>query len=280
MTGSLLGCFFDDLTVLSRSCSVRPRANGACVVLVTLAASARAVAYGARRREDAVTAGPERGAKMRILSESLPAEVVTAVRSRMVRRQWRHGDTIVFQGDPGSGIYYIESGHVGVTIGTARGESVTVTVLSDGDSFGELALLTPARVRTSSVVALTATTTLVLAERDFTELRSAHPAIDRALIDALADRVVDLSEHLTQAVFETVDRRCARRVLELAELFAQDGSDDAIIPLTQDDIAGLTGATRPTINQILGKLAAQRLIRVSRGRIEVPRIEALRAHVR
>lgn len=216
---------------------------------------------------------------MRILIENLPPQAVADLRARMVRREWRHGDTIVFQGDPGSGIYYIESGHVGVSVGTAHGDSVTVTVLSAGDSFGELALLMPEHVRTSSVVALTKTTTLVLAERDFIELRMTHPAIDAALVDALARRVVDLSDHLTQAVFETVDRRCARRVLELAGMFAADG-DSATIPLTQDDIAGLTGATRPTVNQILGRLAGQGLIRVGRGRIEVPSIRALRAHVR
>ena len=221
-----------------------------------------------------------RGVSMRILVESLHPDVVAEVRRRMVRREWRHGDTIVFQGDPGSGIYYIESGHAGVMVGTAHGDSVTVTVLTAGDSFGELALLTPEHVRTSSVVALTQTTTLVLAERDFLELRDTHPSIDRALVDALARRVIDLSEHLTQAVFETVDRRCARRVLELAILFADAEADAATIPLTQDDIAGLTGATRPTVNQILGRLAAQDLVRVSRGRIDVPRIAALRAHVR
>lgn len=217
---------------------------------------------------------------MRILIENLPADVVAELRKRMVRREWRHGDTIVFQGDPGSGIYYIESGHVGVMVGTAHGDSVTVTVLTAGDSFGELALLTPEHVRTSSVVALTRTTTLVLSERDFSELRAAHPSIDSALVDALTRRVVDLSEHLTRAVFETVDRRCARRVLELAGMFAEPGGDSATIPLTQDDIAGLTGATRPTVNQILGRLAAQDLVRVSRGRIDVPRISALREHVR
>lgn len=217
---------------------------------------------------------------MRILIESLPPDVVAEVRSRMVRREWRHGDTIVFQGDPGSGIYYVESGHVGVMVGTAYGDSVTVTVLTTGDSFGELALLTPGHMRTSSVVALTKTTTLVLAERDFIELRSSHRSIDSALVDALARRVVDLSEHLTQAVFETVDRRCARRVLELAQLFGGPDASAATIPLTQDDIAGLTGATRPTINQILGRLAAQDLVRVSRGRIDVPSIPALKAHVR
>ncbi|MFE5407240.1 Crp/Fnr family transcriptional regulator [Microbacterium sp. NPDC056569] len=217
---------------------------------------------------------------MRILLETLPSEVVAAVRTRMVRRQWKHGDTIVFQGDPGAGIYYIESGHVGVKIGTEHGDSVTVTVLTAGDSFGELAMLHPGRTRTASVEALSATATLVLAPTDFTELRQAYPAIDRALVDALARRVVDLSEHLAQAVFETADRRCARRVLELATVFAEDEADDATIPLTQDDIAGLTGATRPTVNQVLSRMASERVISLGRARIEVPSIAALRAYVR
>lgn len=217
---------------------------------------------------------------MRILIENLPPEVLESLRARMVRRQWRHGDTIVFQGDPGSGIYYIESGHVGVKVGTPQGDTVTVTVLTRGESFGELATITPDHARTASVVALGPTTTLVLSERDFLELRAAHPSIEHALVDALARRVIDLSAQLTRAVFETVDRRCARRVLETAQLFAADGEDAATIPLTQEDVAGLTGATRPTVNQVLTRMAAQGLIALGRGRIVVPSIRALRAYVR
>ncbi|SMH42521.1 CRP/FNR family transcriptional regulator, anaerobic regulatory protein [Rathayibacter oskolensis] len=217
---------------------------------------------------------------MRIVLETLPADVLQTLQSRMVRREWRHGDTIVFQGDPGGGIYYIRSGHVGVKVGTAYGDSVTVAVLGAGESFGELSVLDPARGRTASVEALGPTVTSVLSERDFTEMRAAHPAVDRALVDALARRVVDLSELLAQAVFETADRRCSRRVLHLAEVFAAEGSDTAVVPLTQGDVAGLTGVTRPTVNQVLGRMAGAGVVALARGRIEVPSIRALRAHVR
>lgn len=217
---------------------------------------------------------------MRVLLDDLPAEVVEKLRSRMVRRSWRHGDTIVFQGDPGAGIYFIQSGHVAVKIGTPHGESVTVTVLTAGDSFGELALLHPDHARTATVEALTPTTTLLLSERDFDELRTAYPSIDRAIVNALALRIADLSDQLARVVFETADRRCLRRVLELAVLFADSGADSATIPLTQEDVAGLTGATRPTVNQVLSRMAAERLITLGRGRIDVPSIRALRVYVR
>ena len=48
-----------------------------------------------------------------------------------------------------------------------------------------------------------------------------------------------------------------------------------MIPLTQDDLAGLCGTTRPTINRQLGELADQNLLQVARGRIVVTDLPGL-----
>jgi CRP-like cAMP-binding protein len=57
-------------------------------------------------------------------------------------------------------------------------------------------------------------------------------------------------------------------LLDLAERSA-DGEGPVTVPLTQDDLAGLTGATRKTANEVLGELEGRGLVRAGRGRVTV-----------
>lgn len=198
---------------------------------------------------------------------------------RFMPRTFRRGETIVFQGDDTFSVGVIDAGHVSVKVSTAHGESVTVTVLGPGTTFGEIAEITR-HGRTANLVALDDVKVRILPGGVFEEMRQRIPAIDRALLLGLAARVDDLSARLAEAAYETVQRRCERRLVELAALFAGKDTKSASIPLTQADLAGVVGATRPTINQVLGTLTDEHLITVTRGRIDVPDIEALRRHAR
>ena len=66
------------------------------------------------------------------------------------------------------------------------------------------------------------------------------------LIDALAARVRRLSELLVEALYVPADRRVLRRVAELAADWRE-----AELALTQDDITGLAGTSRATVNRVL-----------------------------
>src|SRR5690606_38507779 len=152
---------------------------------------------------------------------ALPERVAGQLRDRAVRSRWRAHDTVVNQGDPNTSVYLVERGHVLVKVAVPSGQSVTVALLGPGDLFGELAAVTGAMSRTASVVALDDVTTLALPGAEFDRLRREPPAIDRALVEALALRVTDLSERITQAVYESADRRCVRRLLDAATRFGQ-----------------------------------------------------------
>jgi CRP/FNR family cyclic AMP-dependent transcriptional regulator len=212
--------------------------------------------------------------------DALPATERAEVESRRIPRTHRRGETIVAQGDPSTNVYLLASGHVAVRITTAHGESVTTTVLGPGAGFGELASMTAQEVRTASVVALDDVLVRVLPGRTFDELRTRVPAVTAAIAESLADRLRDLSDRFSELALEPVQRRCGRRLVELADLFADGDAPDAVIPLTQEDLAGIVGATRPTVNQVMGQLAHDGLIRLHRGAIEVPDRRRLREHVR
>ncbi len=61
----------------------------------------------------------------------------------------------------------------------------------------------------------------------------------------------------------------------LVHSYPEDEDGRVVIRLTQDDIAGLCGATRPSVNRLLGDLADQKILEVARGRIiitDLPRL--------
>ena len=101
-----------------------------------------------------------------------------------------------------------------------------------------------------------------------------NPRVERVLSALLADRVDALSRRLVETMYESLDRRVYRRLVELAESYGlQDGK--ATIPLSQAHLADLVGATRPSVNQVLQRLADQNVVALSRQRIEVRDAAAL-----
>lgn len=57
------------------------------------------------------------------------------------KREYRLGEPVFSQGDPGLGMYIIQEGEVSITLSGKDNEERELAVLSEGDFFGELALL-------------------------------------------------------------------------------------------------------------------------------------------
>ncbi len=57
------------------------------------------------------------------------------------RREYRSGEPVFYQGDPGLGMYIIQDGSVSIQITGKEGDAREFAVLGDGDFFGELALI-------------------------------------------------------------------------------------------------------------------------------------------
>jgi CRP-like cAMP-binding protein len=80
--------------------------------------------------------------------------------------------------------------------------------------------------------------------------------------------LADLTDRLVEALYTPAPRRVRHIVDELAERYRQpDG--DAVIPLTQDDLAGLAGTSRLTVNRVLQEMRRRGQVELRRGRIRV-----------
>ena len=193
-------------------------------------------------------------------------------------RTFARNEVLCHEGDPADSLHLVEHGHLAVHGGLASGATATFTILSSGDYFGELALLRADRRRTATVTALEPSRTLAVAATAFDALCRRSPGIERIVSALLADRIDILSRRLLETMYESVDRRVYRRLLELARSYGgSDGGSDgtATIPLSQTQLANLVGATRPSVNQVLQRLAELHVVGLSRSRIEVLDLAAL-----
>jgi CRP/FNR family cyclic AMP-dependent transcriptional regulator len=213
------------------------------------------------------------------LLESLPGDDQERVLKSARRRQFKRGEVVFHDGDAGDSLHLIESGTFAVQVSAPAGDRATVNVLSPGGFFGELALLgdVQARRRSATIIALEPAQTLAIAGTAFTQLRTSHPGVEGLVVAALAQRVEELSIRLLEALYVGVDRRVYRRLVELAEIYNQSSSPDIVVPLSQEDLATMAGASRPTVNQVLQKLVSRGMISLGRRQITIQDLAALRA---
>jgi CRP/FNR family transcriptional regulator, cyclic AMP receptor protein len=199
------------------------------------------------------------------LFAGIPGEDVRAVLALARRSAYRRGEVVFHRHDPADAVHLVVKGRFDVRITTPMGDVVALAIRGPGDTFGELAVVTGAE-RTATVTALEAGETLVLRGAELRRLAREHPSVDEVLVRVLAEHVAFLSERLVEAYTVDAEARVARRVLELARVYGREGHAPVVIPLIQEDLAALAGASRATVNRVLREAEAKGIVETGRGR--------------
>lgn len=216
--------------------------------------------------------------KWRLLAD-VPDEEVRRLLSVARRRTFRKGEVVFHRGDPADSLHLIAKGRFKIQVMTPLAQEATIAIRGPGDAFGEMAIVGEGAKRSATIEALERGETFCVLESDFRRLRREHPGVDRILIEFLATEVRLLNARLLEALYVPVDRRVVRRLAELADVY-DSGESEVEIPLTQEELAGLAGTTRPTVNQVLRSLEAAGLLVLRRGRTIVTDRDGLAARVR
>lgn len=185
------------------------------------------------------------------------------------RRSFTKGEVIFHEGDPGDTLHLISSGRVAVKVTTPLGEVATLLILGAGEFFGELALLHTDKSRTATVVAMEPTETRSILREEFDSLRKVNPQVTEMLVQILAEKVRRYSGHLLEALYVPADGRVLRQLVSLSEAYSPSDSGPVEIPLTQQDLAGLAGTSRATVNRVLREEQERGTVKLSRSRTVV-----------
>lgn len=213
------------------------------------------------------------------LFDGVPDAEVQRVLSIARRRTFQRGEVVFHVDDPADTLHLVVAGRFAVRVQTSVGDIAILSVVGPGEIFGELALIGETGRRTATVEALEPAETRSIHRPDFDRLRAEHHDVTEVIVAALAGTVRRLSQHLLEALYMPADKRVLRRLAELARVYASDGGE-AVIPLKQEDLAGLAGTSRATVNRVLRDEAERGTIVLGRGRTTVLDAAALERRVR
>src|SRR5262249_13646622 len=73
-----------------------------------------------------------------------------------------------------------------------------------------------------------------------------EPRLLWGVVKLLSERLRSVDTALADSVFLDVTGRTAKRILELAE-----GRDEFLLPVTQEELAGMVGASRERVNKAI-----------------------------
>jgi len=195
-----------------------------------------------------------------------------------VTRRIPHGVVIVRQGQAVTCLFLVTAGAVRLASVTASGREVVVGLLCGGDLFGEAALLGhPSQVHAQAVGP---TIVLALPISSLRAILERNPETAEQLLRLIAARLHRTSAALEDALSADVLARVAGRLRELATHHGAPGPAGVRlrVPLTQDELARMVGASREAVNRSMGALAARGLVRSSGRRLFITDPEALERH--
>jgi CRP-like cAMP-binding protein len=178
-------------------------------------------------------------------------------------RRYPKGAVIVFRDDPGDALYVVAEGQVKVVLVAEDGREVILSVLRDGDFFGEMAVLDD-EPRSAHVIAMEDSRLLALRRDDFQGQLRANPAVASAMLRELSRRLRRADEQIGRLVLLDVNGRVASLLLALA---AEEGGDRITRRLTHHTIAQMIGASRETVSRTLRALVERGIVDVSRREI-------------
>jgi CRP-like cAMP-binding protein len=176
---------------------------------------------------------------------ALPPDTLETLRQQATTRTVARNEVLFRQGEAASEMYGIVSGRVAVLTRSPDGRESLVAVLEEGSLLGELPLFDDGP-RSAEARALEETSLVVLGYDAVRAAIDAHPSILWVIVRLLARRLRDTDESLADAVFLDVPARTAKRLLDIA-----GDADQFRLPMTQEDLAGLVGASRERVNKAL-----------------------------
>ncbi len=216
------------------------------------------------------------------LFSSLNLEDTERLAALLRKRSLKKGEVLFRKGDEGIALHIVQKGSVRIVLPSRTGDEVSPAIFTEGDFFGEMALL-DGMPRSADAVALEQTEVLALNRRDFLAFLQNNEMAIKAIFSYLSMRLRKTDDLLEDAYFLNISTRFARRLVELAQKHGRTGQDENIeiyLRLNQSDLASIVGATRESINKELRVLRERGIVHMAESKIRILDMKRLESRAR
>lgn len=200
------------------------------------------------------TAAPAADASPHTLREALRSTILFAelddaqldhIAAAGTMRSLRRGVVLFEEGAEPHEFYLVMSGRIAIVQESDGGRESLLALMGPGDLFGELGCL-DGDTRSAQARALEQSEVLVMPYAELRLLYDSHPTALWSAVRLLARRLRATDRALSDTVFLDVMGRTAKRLLDMA------GDDDEFeMPLTQEELASMVGASRERVNKAI-----------------------------
>lgn len=194
-----------------------------------------------------------------------------------VHRVFRKKTIIFLEGAEKEAIYFILDGLVKAYKTDLEGHEQIVSLLQTGDMFPHTGFFDE-KPYPATTKALVDTHVLTVPIHAFQQLMMEMPPLVFRLIDVMGDKIRELQEKLQHLTGHDVNDRLVYLLTQFADKYGQaDGSEVRIeLPVTNQELAGLIGTSRETVNRLLNQLKKMRILNTRRSEILILDIDALK----
>jgi len=171
--------------------------------------------------------------------------------ARKVVRYRRLGK-IYAQGDPATGVKYIQEGGVKLSVVNEVGKEAVVAILGPGDFFGE-GCLAGQQFCMGTATAITPTAILFIEKKEMLRVLHTERALSDRFMTYILSRNIRIEEDLIDQLFNSSEKRLARTLLLLARYGKESPPQKMLLGVSQEMLAEMIGTTRPRVNFFMNK---------------------------
>jgi CRP/FNR family transcriptional regulator, cyclic AMP receptor protein len=183
-------------------------------------------------------------ADVELFRDIAPSDIETLVGASEVRT-FNRGDIIFTEGEEPAELFVVLSGRIAIANKSLDGRESVIALMERGDLFGEMPLFDGLN-RSAEARALEVSDVVAIPYSPLRSLYESQPELLWNVVALLATRLRNTDEALADSVFLDVTGRTAKRLLELA-----GDADEFSLPITQEELAGMVGASRERVNKAI-----------------------------
>jgi len=214
-----------------------------------------------------------------IFSGLSPAEL-SFLAQRMVPRRFSAGETVFAEGEPCTGLYVVESGHVRIFKSSAGGREHVLAIEGSGSSVAELPVF-DGGTYPASVSVIDDATLLFVSKQDFQALCLEHPEVALKVLRVVGARLRRLVGIIEELSFTTVRHRLAAFLVRLARTSGTRSGNgvEVTLPANNQELASQIGTVRELISRNLSRFQAEGMIKIDGRNVSITDMKALEAEL-
>jgi len=179
-------------------------------------------------------------------------------------KQYKRGEAVFWEGDPGIGFYVVVDGKVKVYKTSSEGKEQILHIYGPGHPIGEVPVFSGHRFP-ANAMALEKSRMLFFPRQDFVDLISLQPSLALNMLAVLSMRLRQFTLQVENLSLKEVPARLASYLIYLTR--EQENADVVTLPISKGQLASLLGTIPETLSRIFSKMTQQGLIAVKASEI-------------